>query len=131
MKFMIYIITFTSLAGCLKFEKDEAPAVKSDQKTSQNTDLYFGTQQKPLVALDYVSVQIVGERINLDTLAKLKITGSHLGNSNEFGGDYIREKGSFQQIRDPKDNYFKVEWETTTGEIFNINLSPNDGVIRL
>ena len=130
MKLIILAITFVSLSGCLKFSKD-APAVKSDQKTSQSSDLYFGTQQEPLLTLEYVTVEVVGERIDLETLSKLKITGSNLGNSSEYGGDFIREKKVVKQVRDPKDNYFRIHWETTSGEHFNVNLSANNGVIRL
>ena len=131
MKLLILTFTFFSLSGCLQFKKDNTPAVKSDQKTSQNTNLYFGTQQEPLLTLEYVSVEVVGERIDLETLSKLKITGSNLGNSSEYGGDFIREKRVVKQVRDPKDNYFKIHWETTNGESFNVNLSANGGVIRL
>ena len=71
-------------------------------------------------------VQVVGERIDLDTLAKLKITRLFIGNSNESGVIIFERKDPSSKIRDPKDNYFKVEWETTTGETFNINISPEE-----
>ena len=130
MKSLILIFTFFSLAGCLQFEKDSAP-VKSGQTSTQKADLYFGTQQEPLVTLDYVTFQMVGERVDLNTLAKLRIQGSNLGNSSEYGGDFIREKGVIKQLKDPKDNYFKVHWETTSGESFNINIDAVGGVVRL
>ena len=45
--------------------------------------------------------------------------------------EILFEKKVVKQVRDPKDNYFRIHWETTSGEHFNVNLVANGGVVRL
>ena len=76
MKFMILIITFASLSG-LKFEKDKAPAIKSEQKNANIRPIFWNPTKASRCSRLCFKAEVVEIGIDLDSLAKLKITGSH------------------------------------------------------
>ena len=135
MKFGLPLLFIFLLSSCLSLDGENESPNSADSspinKKSSNQNLYFGTQQKPLLTLDYITIEFSGERINLENLDRIKITGSNLGNSSEYGGDFIRQKRYIKQVRDPKDKYFKIYLKTLNGNSTTINLNASEGIIRL
>lgn len=117
--------------SCVDFSSSKRQSTNPEIQSETSPELYFESQQKPLITLDYITIQLVGDKIDIKSLKSFRITGSSLRNSIEYGGNYLREKQSLKLLKDPKDNYYKINWQTNTGENFHVNLTAVGGVIRL
>ena len=112
-----------------------SPHVVQDSNNKNNTfksgDIKFLT--KPLMTLTQTEFIFTGIKINLQSLSKIKISGSSNSNTSEYSGNYIRNKKRISLLNNHKDRFFKIHWSNKNGKSFSLNIKKSNSIkeIRL